>query len=231
ERALAQEHFRVRYGESLAFEIFDVHEHRRIFLDARVHREEVATLLGMTNLFNVKRLWSLPQNILLAASTEKLALITGGEYVGKDDPILLEVEELVTPMFEYMQTGFYMTQGDERGSHYMMLLPKPLTESVATVRSRGLQIGMMVTLNSRGITETHDVFVEPSYCEARLRIDRTNAHFWRSQGSEFTPIGVGARDVEPAYPLMKVLNRITGKDSAYAQTIHSVVQELYNGVE
>jgi fructose 1,6-bisphosphatase len=171
------------------------------------------------------------QDILLAASTEKLALITGGEYVGKDDPVLLGVEELVTPMFEYMQTGFYMTQGDERGSHYMMLLPKPLTESVATVRSRGLQIGLMVTLNSRGITETHDVFAEPSYREARLRIDRTNAHFWRSQGSEFTPIGVGARDVEPAYPLMKVLNRITGKDSPYAQTIHSVVQELYNGVD
>ena len=50
ERALAQEHFRARYGESLAFEIFDVHEHRRIFLDARAHREEIATLLGATNL-------------------------------------------------------------------------------------------------------------------------------------------------------------------------------------
>ena len=44
-------------------------------------------------------------------------------------------------------------------------------------------------------------------------------------------VGKGARDVEPAYPLMKVLNRITGKDSPYAQTIHSVVHELYNGVE
>ena len=87
ERALAQEAFRVRYGDSLAFEIFDVHEHRRIFLDARAHREEIATLLGAANLFNVKRLWSLPQvvnqheavkgavqDILLAASTEKLFL-------------------------------------------------------------------------------------------------------------------------------------------------------------
>ena len=171
------------------------------------------------------------QHILLTASTKKLALIPEGEYVGKDDPVLLGVEELVTPMLAYMQTGFYMTQGDECGSHYMLLLPKPLTESVATVRSRGLQIGLIVTLNSRGITETHDVFAEPNYHEARRRIDRTNAPFWRSQGSEFTPISLGARDVEPAYPLMKVLNRITGKDSLYAQTIHSVVQELYNGVE
>lgn len=243
ERAMAQAPFRARYGDSLACEIYDVHEHRRIFLDARAHRDEIATLLGATNRFNVKRLWSLPrvvsqyeavksavQDILLAASTEKLALITGGEYVGKDDPVLLGVEELVTPMFAYMQTGFYMTQGDERGSHYMMLLPKPLTEAVATVRSRGLQIGLLVTLNAGGIIETHDVFAEPGYREARLRIDRTNMRFWQAQGSEFTPIGVGARDVEPAYPLMKVLNRITGNDSPYAQTIHSVVQELYNGV-
>jgi fructose 1,6-bisphosphatase len=158
ERALAQEDFRSRYGESLAYEIYDVHNQQRLFLDARAHRDDIATLLGATNLFNVKRLWSLPrvvsereavkamlQDILLAASTEKLALITGGEYVGKDDPVLLGVEELLTPMFEYMQTGFYMTQGDERGSHYMMLLPKPLSESVATVRSRGLQVGLMVT--------------------------------------------------------------------------------------
>jgi fructose 1,6-bisphosphatase len=82
----------------------------------------------------------------LAASTEKLALIAGGEYVGKDDPVLLGVEDRVTPTFEYMKTGFYMTQGDERGSHYMMLLPKPLSEAVATMRSRGLQVGLSLTL-------------------------------------------------------------------------------------
>jgi hypothetical protein len=133
-------------------------------------------------------------------------------------------------MFEYMQTGFYMTQGDERGSHYMMLLPKPLPEAVATVRSRGLQVGLMVTLNGQGITELQDVYAAPSFRQARLRIDRINARFWRNQGSEFTPVGVGARDVEPAYPLMKVLNRITGKDSPYAQAIQSVMQELYQGV-
>ncbi|MBI3303721.1 MAG: fructose 1,6-bisphosphatase, partial [Deltaproteobacteria bacterium] len=243
ERALAQEQFRSRYGESLAFEIFDVHNHTRIFLDARAHREDIQTLLGAANLFNVKRLWSLPQSvaqreaveaavqdILLAASTEKLALITGGEYVGKDDPVLLGVEELITPIFEYTKTGFYMTQGDERGSHYMMLLPKPLSEAVATVRSRGLQVGLVATLSPRGIAELRDVYAEPSFREARIRIDQINARFWRCQGSEFTPVGVGARDVEPAYPLMKVLNRITSEGSPYAQSVESATQELYHKV-
>ncbi|MDI6755576.1 MAG: fructose 1,6-bisphosphatase [Thermodesulfobacteriota bacterium] len=243
EKALAKESFRSRYGESLAFEIFAVHNHKRIFLDGRAHREDIAALLGATNLFNIKRLWSLPRtvnqkeavessvcDILLAASTEKLALITGGEYVGKDDPVLLGVEELVNQIFEYMKTGFYMTQGDERGSHYMMLSPKPLPEAVATVRSRGLQVGLMVTLNPTGIVELQDVYAAPSFREARIRIEQINARFWRAQGSEFTPVGVGARDVEPAYPLMKVLNRLTREGSPYARAIQSVTQDLYQQI-
>jgi fructose 1,6-bisphosphate aldolase/phosphatase len=241
--ALAREAFRARYGESVAFEIFDVHNHKRIFLDARAHREDIASLLGATNLFNIKRLWSLArvvterekvvsaiQDILLAASTEKLALITGGEYVGKDDPVLLGAEELVHQIFEFMKTGFYMTQGDERGSHYMMLIPKPLSEAVATVRSRGLQVGLMATLNATGIVELQDVYAAPSFREARLRIEQVNARFWRAQGSEFTPIGVGARDVEPAYPLMKVLNRLTREGSPYARAVESATRDLYRQI-
>lgn len=240
ESALSQEAFRFRYGASLAFEIFDVHDHRRIFLDASVHGDEIRSLLGAANLFNVKRLWSLRQriteretvesalqDILMAASTEKLALITGGEYVGKDDPVLLGVEEIVSSIFEFMKNGFYMTQGDERGSHYMMLSPKPLAEAVATVRSRGLQVGLEVTLSAEKIAEVRDVYAEPSFKEARVRIDKANAAIWRAQGSEFTPVGVGARDVEPAYPLMKVLNRITGADSPYAQPAQSATEKFY----
>ncbi len=243
EKVLTQDGFHTRYGESVAFEIFDVHEHKRIFLDARAHRQDIPVLLGAANLFNIKRLWSLPrviaereavegavQDILLAASTEKLALITGGEYVGKDDPILLGVEELVEEIFEYMKKGFYMTQGDERGSHYMMLIPKPLSESVATVRSRGLQVGLRVTLNQEGICDLHDAYADPAFREARLRIEQINSRIWHAQGSEFTPVGVGARDVEPAYPLMKVLNRIMREDSPCSRSVESATQELYRKV-
>jgi fructose 1,6-bisphosphatase len=242
-KALSQESFRSRYGRSLAFEIFDVHNHTRIFLDGQTQRQEIEELLGATNLFNVKRMWSLTQgaarpeaiesalqDMLLAASTEKLSIITGGEYVGKDDPVLLGVSELVNPIFEYMKSSFYMTQGDERGSHYMMLTPKPLTEAVATVRSRGLQVGLRVNLNNSRLTDLHDVYAEPSFREVRVRVERANTRIWQAQGSEFTPVGVGARDVEPAYPLMKVLNRITAKDSPYAQPVKSFTQELYKKV-
>ncbi|GBD26053.1 Fructose-1,6-bisphosphate aldolase/phosphatase [bacterium HR30] len=226
--ALGKAEFREHFGQSLALEIFDVHEHRRIFLDGFAHRSEIVRLLGATNLFNVKRVWSLRQvvadparvadhldRVLLAASTEKLALIAGGEYVGKDDPVLLGVPELVEPVFQLMRDGFYLTQGDERGSHYMMLAPKPLTEAIATIRSRGLEVGLRVGIAAGTHISLEDVYAEPAYFEARERIERINDLLWTAQGSEFTPIGVGARDVEPAYPLMKVLRRITGEDSRY----------------
>ncbi|MEJ2091625.1 MAG: fructose 1,6-bisphosphatase [Syntrophobacterales bacterium] len=242
-QVILQEQFRQRFGESIAYEIFDVHNNKRIFLDARSHQEDILTLLGSTNLFNIKRLWSLPQvvahpeavkdnlgDIILSASTERLALIAGGEYVGKDDPVLLGVEDLMQVMFELPKTKFFMTQGDERGSHYMMLVPKPVKEAVATVRSRGFQVGLSITLNTEGIAEVHDVYEQPEFRAARIRIDKANARIWRAQGSEFTPVGVGARDVEPAYPLMRVLHRITGEGSPYILRIQGLVEGLYREV-
>ena len=241
--AIEKAAFQRQHGHGIAFEIWDVHRHTRIFLDGRSEADEAGRLLGATNLFNVKRLWSLDGaigpgqpvadalgDILLAASTERLALITGGQYVGKDDPVLFGVEELMDPIFDYMKSHFYMTQGDERGSHYMMLVPKPLSEAVATVRSRGLCTGLYVTLTATGIGGVHDVFGGPSYGETRIRIDKANARLWRAQGSEFTPVGVGARDVEPAYPLMKVLNRLTAKGSPYGVPVVSVTAALYETV-
>ncbi|GIW45812.1 MAG: hypothetical protein KatS3mg077_3094 [Candidatus Binatia bacterium] len=226
--ALLAPDYRHHFGCSIALEIFDVHEHRRIFLDASVHRAEIERLLGATNLFNVKRVWSLQRpvpdpadvvqhldRLLLAASTEKLAIIAGGEYVGKDDPVLLGVPSLVEPIFQLMRDGFYLTQGDERGSHYMMLSPKPLPEAVATVRSRGLEVGLRISVTNGQTLSIQDVYSGAGYAEARERIEELNDLLWTAQGSEFTPIGVGARDVEPAYPLMKVLGTITADGSRY----------------
>ncbi len=239
QAALASEAFRSKYGESMAFEIWDIHEHKRIFLDAGAHKQDVQVLLGATNLFNVKRVWSLRQavreredvesaieDMVLSASTERLALITGGQYVGKDDPVLIGVEELMAWVFDSARTGFFMTQGDERGSHYMALVPKPVPEAIATVRSRGLHAGLLITAGPSNISQVQDVFAGPGYREARVRIDKGNAGMWRSQGSEFTPVGVGARDVEPAYPLMRVLHRLTAMDSPYGIWIESATPGL-----
>lgn len=243
QMALGAERFQNRHGKGIALEIWDIHRHARIFLDVYHHRDDIAHLLGATNLYNVKRVWSLPQrvsdigsvksaveDILASASTERLALIAGGQYVGKDDPVLLGDEDLMSQVFEYLQTRFYMTQGDERGSHYMMLVPKPLKNAVATIRSRGLCSGLVFSLSSDHMTEVRDVFDAPGFHEAALRADKTNARIWRAQGSEFTPVGVGARDVEPAYPLMKVLNRLTAPRSNCALAVKDALKPLYGSI-
>jgi fructose 1,6-bisphosphate aldolase/phosphatase len=242
-KALEKGEFAKRRSSGIAFEIWDVHRHTRIFLDARAEADEAGRLLGATNLFNIKRLWSLDgppaagrpvteslKEIVLAASTERLALITGGQYVGKDDPVLLGVDELMEPLFEHVKGHTFMTQGDERGSHYMVLVPKPLPEAVATIRSRGFWTGLYIPVVATGIGEVHDVFAGPDFKEARIRADKANARLWRAQGSEFTPIGVGARDVEPAYPLMKVLNRLTAKGSPYGVQVTSATARLYEAI-
>src|SRR5207248_9945354 len=68
-------------------------------------------------------------DVLLAASTEKLAIISGGEYLGKDDPVLLAVEPLANALNLFMRDRFCMTQGDGRGSHNMFPTPLAFGES------------------------------------------------------------------------------------------------------
>lgn len=117
-------------------EIWAVEEHQRIFLDFKHERAVAERLLGAVEKFNIKRIWSRSnkdwkpselsetlQDVLLSASTEKLAVISGGEYLGKDDPVLLSVQPLAQALNQFLRDQFYMTQGDGRGSHYMFPTP------------------------------------------------------------------------------------------------------------
>ncbi|MGH6958901.1 MAG: fructose 1,6-bisphosphatase, partial [Dongiaceae bacterium] len=82
-------------ADGVVLEIWDVERRRRVFLDFESEAESAQRLLGATDKFNVKRIWTrtadwtpsaaarateMLGDILLAASTEKLAIITGGEY-------------------------------------------------------------------------------------------------------------------------------------------------------
>src|SRR5439155_21928431 len=89
-------------------------------------------------------------DILLAASTEKLAVITGGEYRGKDDPVVLAVEPLANAINMFMRDRFYMTQGDGRGSHNMFPAPLAFGEAIATVNSRAVSVAAMMSLDAKG---------------------------------------------------------------------------------
>jgi fructose 1,6-bisphosphate aldolase/phosphatase len=211
----------------VAVEVWDVERHRRAFLDLDTEAAAVQRLLGATDKFNVKRVWARGDwdpaaasrslsEVLLAASTEKLAVIAGGEYIGKDDPVLLAVEPLAGAVNLFLRDRFYMTQGDGRGSHNMFPTPLAFAEAIATVNSRAVSVAAMLTFDGRGeIRGIRDVFADPAYDEARGRAYRLNKAIWDAHGGNFSPVGVGVSKVEKSYPLAKMVARITAAGSPF----------------
>jgi fructose 1,6-bisphosphate aldolase/phosphatase len=215
-------------ADGAVLEIWDVEKHRRVFLDYETELPAAQRLLGATDKFNFKRIWSrkgawnpsraagLLGDVLLAASTEKLAVISGGEYLGKDDPVLLSVEPLANALNLFMRDRFYMTQGDGRGSHNMFPTPLAFGEAIATVNSRAVSVSAMLSFDAKGeIRGVRDVFADPAYDEARGRAYRLNKVIWDAHGGNFAPVGVGASKVEKSYPLAKMIARITASGSPY----------------
>jgi fructose 1,6-bisphosphate aldolase/phosphatase len=226
-------------SKGIVVEIWDVERHRRVFLDFEAEAALAQRLLGATDKFNIKRIWtrrapwdparSVPTegrpsgeilgDILLAASTEKLAVISGGEYLGKDDPVLLAVEPLANGLNLFLRDRFYMTQGDGRGSHNMFPTPLAFGEAIATVNSRAVSVSAMLSFDARGeIRGVRDVFADPAYDEARERAFRLNKAIWDAHGGNFSPVGVGASKVEKSYPLAKMIARITAPGSPFEAT-------------
>ena len=153
----------------------------------------------------------------MAASTEKLSVISGGEYLGKDDPVLLAVEPLAQALNLFMRDNFYLTQGDGRGSHFMFPTPLPLGDAIATINSRAVAVSAWINLDASGeISGFHDVFADGVYERARDRAYHLNKTIWNAHGGNFTPVGVGADKVEQSYPLAKTIARITAPDSQFA---------------
>jgi fructose 1,6-bisphosphate aldolase/phosphatase len=215
-------------AEGIVLEIWDVERHRRVFLSFDSDEGAAQRLVGATDKFNFKRIWTrraawqaarateMLGDILLAASTEKLAIISGGEYLGKDDPVLLAVEPLANALNLFMRDRFYMTQGDGRGSHNMFPTPLPFGEAIATVNSRAVSVAAMLSFDAKGeIRGVRDVFADPAYDEARDRAFRLNKTIWDAHGGNFSPVGVGVSKVEKSYPLAKMIARITAAGSPY----------------
>jgi fructose 1,6-bisphosphate aldolase/phosphatase len=215
-------------AKGVVLEVWDVERHRRAFLDLDADAAVTQALVGATDKFNFKRVWTrtaawnptraadMLGDILLAASTEKLAIISGGEYLGKDDPVLLAVEPLANAVNLFLRDRFYMTQGDGRGSHNMFPTPLALAEAVATVNSKAVSVSVMLSFDARGeIRSVRDVFADPAYDEARSRAYRLNKDIWDAHGGNFSPVGVGASKVEKSYPLAKMIARITAPGSTF----------------
>jgi len=211
--------------------IQDTKGHKTIYLDVETQWDYIERLAANPDRYNYKYVvskakagWD-PQNvqdyvgdqILISTSTEKLSVISGGEYRGKDDSVCLANEFFSELLFEWWRTNVGFTQGDAMGSHYDTVRPEPIETAIASRDSRAIVSAFWIDVDEEDQMEWTDVFGTSAYDSIRHEHEEVTDRVWGAQGMEFTPVGVGSDRVEASYPLQKNLNRILAEDSEFAQ--------------
>lgn len=219
-----------QFGDVIA-EVWDIHHAQRGDFSYANEKATLQALLAPTHLNSVKRIWQAGASRILAAlSVEKLGIIAGGEYVGKDDPVLIATPEIIKGFFQFARDHFYMTQGNARGSHNAAPKPRSLRDGIATVNSKPVQLGLMVQVDGKNGLIVKDMFDDPTFQNAYDRVDRINKEVWNAQGLSGGLVSVPAAQVEANYPLRKELEKITGENSPHAIATTVTTREVYNQI-
>ena len=113
--------------EGFIFEVWDVIEHKKVFLRTPAEMYDILALIGSKSRFIIKRVFS-PKNEkepVAVVSTDILHEIAG-KYVGKDDPVALVRGQAGLPAMGEILEAFsfpHMVSGWMRGSHNGPLMP------------------------------------------------------------------------------------------------------------
>lgn len=185
------------------FEIWDIQEHTRVFMNAPEEMYEMLALIGAKSRYVIKRVYPkesspLPADEPVAAiSTEKL-FQTAGKYVGKDDPVALVRAQSGLPALGEVLEPFafpHLVSGWMRGSHNGPLMPVSFANARCTrfdgpprVIAAGFQI-----CNAKLVGPV-DLFDDPGFDEAR-QMAGTIATYMRRHGP-FEPHRLPMEDME-----------------------------------
>jgi fructose 1,6-bisphosphate aldolase/phosphatase len=186
------------------FEIWDIYEHRRVFMNCPEEMYDMLALVGAKSKYVIKRVFpkenhpKLPKDEPVASvSTEKLALIAG-EYVGKDDPVALVRAQSGLPAVGEVLEPFafpHLVSGWMRGSHNGPLMPVSFENARCTrfdgpprVIAAGFQIC------NGNFVGPGDMFGDPAYDRARETAGKI-ADYMRRHGP-FEPHRLPLEDME-----------------------------------
>lgn len=114
-----------RLHEGFKFEVHDVQEAKRIYLNCPEELYDLLALIGISSRYLIKRVFRKDGEIAAVVSTEKLSQIAG-RYVGKDDPVAIVRTQSGFPATGEVLEAFAMPQlvpGWMRGSHRGPLMP------------------------------------------------------------------------------------------------------------
>lgn len=204
---------------------------KRIYLDAEKDKDAIYLYLADSDRFNIKHVWSKKQagwdinnpqaylgKPLLGSSVTKLGILAGGEYIGKDDPVMVGNTILMKYVHEFLRTNFVILQGDMNGSHWPAVVPVALKYAVATTDSHPIIVGLHYTVSEDGksLVNVEDAYAKKEYSSIRRQIHEFNYVYKMAQlGGQFEPYGTNVLTVEASYPLAKLIREITAPNSPY----------------
>lgn len=199
------------------FEIWDIMEHKRVFMGAPEEIYSMLALIGAKSRYVTKRVFpkeggKLPADEPAAViSTEKLYQIAG-EYVGKDDPVALVRGQSGLPAVGEILEAFafpHLVSGWMRGSHNGPLMPVSFENARCTrfdgpprVIAAGFQIsdGMLIG--------PADMFNDPAFDYTRQKAQEIT-EYMRRHGA-FEPHRLPLEDMEYT-TLPKVMNTLKNR--------------------
>jgi fructose 1,6-bisphosphate aldolase/phosphatase len=200
--------------DGFVFEVWDIEEHKNVFLKTPEEMYDLLALIGAKSRFVIKRVFpkkssKLPSDEPVSViSTEKLYQIAG-EYVGKDDPAGIVRAQSGLPAVGEVLEGFalgHLVSGWMRGSHNGPLMPVSINDAQCTrfdgpprVTALGFQ------LKEGKITEPVDLFDDPAFDITRKEAQHITDYMRRH--GPFEPHRLPMADMEYT-TLPKVLKKL-----------------------
>lgn len=196
------------------FEIWDINEHKRVFMNAPEELYSMLALIGAKSRYVIKRVYpkeggKLPvDEPATVVSTDKLYQIAG-EYVGKDDPIALVRGQSGLPAVGEILEAFafpHLVSGWMRGSHNGPLMPVSF-ENARCTRFDGPPrvIAAGFQLSNGKLIGPADMFNDPAFDYTRQKAQEIT-EYMRRHGA-FEPHRLPLEDMEYT-TLPKVMEKL-----------------------
>ncbi len=200
--------------DGFVFEVWDIREHKHVFLKTPEEIYDLLALIGAKSRFVIKRVFpkkssKLPDDEPVSViSTEKLYQIAG-EYVGKDDPAGVVRAQSGLPALGEVLEGFthaHLVSGWMRGSHNGPLMPVAVKDAQCT-RFDGPPrvIALGFQLRNGMLTDPVDLFDDPAF--DGIRNEALHITQYMRQHGPFEPHRLPMEDMEYT-TLPKVMKKL-----------------------
>ncbi|WP_457599923.1 fructose-1,6-bisphosphate aldolase/phosphatase [Hydrogenivirga sp.] len=198
--------------DGYTFEVLDVYTGKAVKLSTPAELYDLLALIGSVGKYVVKNVYrNYDGEIAATASTQRLSLMAG-QYVGKDDPVMIVRSQSGFPAVGEILEPFarpWIVEGWMRGSHNGPLMPVSFEDARPSrfdgpprVIAAGYQVA-----EGRLVGPT-DMFRDPAFDKARIRA-QDMADILRRQGI-FEPHRLPAEEMEYT-TLPKILKKLENR--------------------